>query len=44
MSRVGRAVEKGEPQGLMKVVVDAKTRRSFGAVALTPEGRGSVPV
>jgi pyruvate/2-oxoglutarate dehydrogenase complex dihydrolipoamide dehydrogenase (E3) component len=34
MSRVGRAVEKGETQGLMKVVVDAKTRKILGAAIL----------
>ena len=27
MTRVGRAVEKGETQGFMKVVVDAQDRR-----------------
>ena len=27
MTRVGRAVEKGETQGFMKVVVDAETQR-----------------
>jgi pyruvate/2-oxoglutarate dehydrogenase complex dihydrolipoamide dehydrogenase (E3) component len=34
MSRVGRAVEKGETQGFMKVVVDAETRRILGAAIL----------
>jgi pyruvate/2-oxoglutarate dehydrogenase complex dihydrolipoamide dehydrogenase (E3) component len=34
MSRVGRAVEKGETQGLMKVTVDAETRRILGAAIL----------
>lgn len=31
MTRVGRAVEKGETQGFMKVVVDADTREILGA-------------
>ncbi len=31
MTRVGRAVEKGETQGFMKVVVDAETARRFSA-------------
>ena len=30
MTRVGRAVEKGETQGFMKVVVDAETNRDSG--------------
>ncbi|MGY2490922.1 FAD-containing oxidoreductase [Cupriavidus sp. CP313] len=34
MSRVGRAVEKGESQGFMKVVVDADTRMILGAAIL----------
>ncbi len=34
MSRVKRAVEKGEAQGLMKVVVDADTDRILGAAIL----------
>lgn len=38
MSRVGRAVEKGETQGFMKVVVDADTRRILGAVILGTGG------
>jgi pyruvate/2-oxoglutarate dehydrogenase complex dihydrolipoamide dehydrogenase (E3) component len=38
MSRVSRAVEKGETQGLMKVVVDAETRRILGAAILGPGG------
>ena len=38
MSRVGRAVEKGETQGFMKVVVDAETRRILGATILGPGG------
>ncbi|WP_349268579.1 pyridine nucleotide-disulfide oxidoreductase [Mycolicibacterium parafortuitum] len=34
MTRVGRAVEKGEPQGFMKVVVDAETEQILGASIL----------
>ena len=34
MSRVGRAVEKGETQGFMKVVVDAETEEILGAAIL----------
>lgn len=34
MTRVGRAVEKGEKQGFMKVVVDADTREILGAAIL----------
>jgi pyruvate/2-oxoglutarate dehydrogenase complex dihydrolipoamide dehydrogenase (E3) component len=34
MSRVGRAVEKGETQGFMKVVVDAETQQILGAAIL----------
>jgi pyruvate/2-oxoglutarate dehydrogenase complex dihydrolipoamide dehydrogenase (E3) component len=38
MTRVGRAVEKGETQGLMKVVADAETRQILGAAILGPGG------
>jgi pyruvate/2-oxoglutarate dehydrogenase complex dihydrolipoamide dehydrogenase (E3) component len=34
MTRVGRAVEKGETQGFMKVVVDAETEEILGAAIL----------
>src|SRR3954469_25055416 len=34
MTRVSRAVEKGETQGLMKVVADARTREIVGAAIL----------
>jgi pyruvate/2-oxoglutarate dehydrogenase complex dihydrolipoamide dehydrogenase (E3) component len=34
MTRVGRAVEKGETQGFMKVVVDADTHQILGAAIL----------
>ena len=38
MSRVGRAKERGETQGFMKVVVDAETDRILGAALLCIEG------
>jgi pyruvate/2-oxoglutarate dehydrogenase complex dihydrolipoamide dehydrogenase (E3) component len=38
MSRVGRAVEKGETQGFMKIVADAKTHRILGAAILGTGG------
>ena len=38
MSRVGRAKEKGETQGFMKVVVDADTSLILGAAILGVEG------
>lgn len=38
MGRVGRALEKGETQGLMKIVVDAKTRAILGGAILGPGG------
>jgi pyruvate/2-oxoglutarate dehydrogenase complex dihydrolipoamide dehydrogenase (E3) component len=34
MTKVGRAVEKGESQGFMKVIVDADTKRILGAAIL----------
>jgi pyruvate/2-oxoglutarate dehydrogenase complex dihydrolipoamide dehydrogenase (E3) component len=34
MTKVGRAVEKGELQGFMKIVVDAETREILGAALL----------
>jgi pyruvate/2-oxoglutarate dehydrogenase complex dihydrolipoamide dehydrogenase (E3) component len=34
MTRVGRAVEKGETQGFMKILVDAETRQILGAAIL----------
>ncbi|OBA64108.1 mercuric reductase [Mycobacterium sp. 1100029.7] len=34
MTRVGRAVEKGETQGFMQVVVDAETQQILGAAIL----------
>jgi pyruvate/2-oxoglutarate dehydrogenase complex dihydrolipoamide dehydrogenase (E3) component len=38
MSRVGRAIEKGEMQGFMKIVVDAETHRILGAAILGTGG------
>jgi len=38
MSRVSRAIEKGDTRGLMKVVVDAETRRILGAAILGTGG------
>ncbi len=38
MTRVGRAVEKGETQGFMKVVVDAETQQILGAAILGLNG------
>jgi pyruvate/2-oxoglutarate dehydrogenase complex dihydrolipoamide dehydrogenase (E3) component len=38
MTRVGRAVEKGETQGFMKIIVDADTRKILGAAFLGASG------
>jgi pyruvate/2-oxoglutarate dehydrogenase complex dihydrolipoamide dehydrogenase (E3) component len=38
MTRVGRAFEKGETQGFMKVLVDAETERILGGAILGIEG------
>ena len=38
MTRVGRAVEKGETQGFMKAIVDAETHRILGASILGTGG------
>src|SRR5438128_10653700 len=38
MTRVGRAVEKGETQGFMKILVDAETRQILGAAILGTGG------
>jgi pyruvate/2-oxoglutarate dehydrogenase complex dihydrolipoamide dehydrogenase (E3) component len=38
MSRVGRAVEKGETQGFMKIAVDAETHKILGAAILGTGG------
>jgi pyruvate/2-oxoglutarate dehydrogenase complex dihydrolipoamide dehydrogenase (E3) component len=42
MTRVGRAVEKGETNGLMKIVVDAETRAILGAAILGVGGDEAV--
>ncbi len=38
MSKVGRAVEKGETQGFMKILVDAESQEILGAVILGNSG------
>ncbi len=38
MSKVGRAVEKGETQGFMKIVVDQESKQILGAAILGVEG------
>lgn len=38
MTKVGRAVEKGETQGFMKIVVDAGSKQILGAAILGTEG------
>ena len=38
MTEVGRAVEKSETRGFMKIVVDAETRQILGAAILGTEG------
>jgi pyruvate/2-oxoglutarate dehydrogenase complex dihydrolipoamide dehydrogenase (E3) component len=38
MTRVGRARERGETQGFMKVLVDAESERILGASLLCIEG------
>ncbi|HTR51163.1 MAG TPA: FAD-containing oxidoreductase [Kofleriaceae bacterium] len=38
MTNVGRAIEKGETQGFMQVIVDAETRRIVGATILGTGG------
>ncbi len=42
MTRVGRAVEKGETQGFMKVLVDAETKTILGASILGTGGDEAV--
>ena len=42
MTRVGRAVEKGEAQGFMKVTVDAENKEILGAAILGPGGDEAV--
>jgi pyruvate/2-oxoglutarate dehydrogenase complex dihydrolipoamide dehydrogenase (E3) component len=38
MADVARAIEKGETTGLMKLVVDADSRKVLGAAVLGPSG------
>ena len=38
MTRVGRAVEKGETDGFIKIIVDADTEEILGAAILGVEG------
>jgi pyruvate/2-oxoglutarate dehydrogenase complex dihydrolipoamide dehydrogenase (E3) component len=38
MSRVGRAIEKAETQGFIKIVIEADTKRILGAAILGTEG------
>jgi pyruvate/2-oxoglutarate dehydrogenase complex dihydrolipoamide dehydrogenase (E3) component len=38
MTRIARAIEKGETQGFMKVVADAKSKRILGAAVLGVDG------
>lgn len=38
MTRVGRAIEKGETQGFIKIVIDAETHRILGAAILGTGG------
>ena len=38
MTKVGRAVEKGETEGFMKIVVDAATKQILGAAILGTGG------
>jgi len=42
MARVGRAVERGETKGFMKVVADAETRKILGAAILGVSGDEAV--
>jgi pyruvate/2-oxoglutarate dehydrogenase complex dihydrolipoamide dehydrogenase (E3) component len=42
MTRVGRAVEKGETQGFMKIAVDADSKEILGAAILGVGGDEAV--
>lgn len=42
MTRVGRAIEKGETQGFMKILVDADSREILGCSVLGPGGDEAV--
>ena len=38
MNRVGRAIEKGETQGVIKITVDAETKQILGGAILGTSG------
>ena len=38
MTRVGRAVERGETRGMMQILIDAQTKKILGAAILGIEG------
>jgi pyruvate/2-oxoglutarate dehydrogenase complex dihydrolipoamide dehydrogenase (E3) component len=38
MTRVGRAIERGETEGFMKIIIDAETRKILGGAILGPGG------
>jgi pyruvate/2-oxoglutarate dehydrogenase complex dihydrolipoamide dehydrogenase (E3) component len=42
MTRIARAIEKGETQGFMKILVDAETKEILGAAVLGPGGDEAV--
>jgi pyruvate/2-oxoglutarate dehydrogenase complex dihydrolipoamide dehydrogenase (E3) component len=42
MTRIARAIEKGETQGFMKIMVDAATKEILGAAVLGPGGDEAV--
>jgi pyruvate/2-oxoglutarate dehydrogenase complex dihydrolipoamide dehydrogenase (E3) component len=42
MTRIARAIEKGETQGFMKIMVDASTKEILGAAVLGPGGDEAV--
>jgi pyruvate/2-oxoglutarate dehydrogenase complex dihydrolipoamide dehydrogenase (E3) component len=42
MTRVARAIEKGETQGFMKIIVDADSKEILGAAVLGPGGDEAV--
>jgi pyruvate/2-oxoglutarate dehydrogenase complex dihydrolipoamide dehydrogenase (E3) component len=44
MSKVGRAIEKGETQGFIKISVDAETKQILGAAILGTGGDEVVQV
>jgi pyruvate/2-oxoglutarate dehydrogenase complex dihydrolipoamide dehydrogenase (E3) component len=38
MSRIARAIEKGETNGFMKIIVDAETKKIIGGAILGTDG------